>query len=121
MMVSPVNQTLKSAAGPIAIAMLVLISFASHGQLFKKKKKTDDKRSNYAYQTYSTTQPKEKKKGYGSDGARFHFEKPLNPIEFGKIDRSVDYSKAPYFGHRKPPTRRPIGSFKLCKVCGIMH
>ena len=33
----------------------------------------------------------------------------------------TDRMKPPYFGHRKPPKIRPIGSRKYCKICGIRH
>lgn len=117
------KQILKRVTSLIAMTMLVLISCSSHGQIFRKRhsKETADKRSTYAYQTFSTTQPKEKKKGYAGNEAKFRFEKPLTPVPFGEIDRSVDYSKAPYFGHKRPPVRRPVGSMRLCKVCGIRH
>lgn len=26
-----------------------------------------------------------------------------------------------YFGHRRPPKKRPVGKRKFCKVCGIKH
>ncbi|MEO1051101.1 MAG: hypothetical protein AAFX87_10755 [Bacteroidota bacterium] len=31
------------------------------------------------------------------------------------------YSNALYFGHKKPPKKRPKGKRKLCKECGIVH
>lgn len=103
---------------------LLLIAFSTDAQLFKKKNKNRgkkaDSREEYAYKTFSTTQRKERKKSFTGE-AKFHFEKPLLPVPFGKIDRDVDYAKAPYFGHKRPPIRRPPGSMKLCKVCGIKH
>jgi hypothetical protein len=121
-MVSHINRSGKYFISAIAIIVMVLIAFSSDGQIFKKRKKKKDKqdRTEYAYQTFSTTQRKERKKSFTGE-AKFHFEKPLLPVPYGKIDRAVDYSKAPYFGHKRPPIRRPPGSMKLCKVCGIKH
>lgn len=40
---------------------------------------------------------------------------------FTPLDRNYDYSKPPYFGHKRPVVIRPIGKQKLCRVCGIKH
>jgi hypothetical protein len=32
-----------------------------------------------------------------------------------------DHASPRYFGHRRPPKKRPIHKMKLCKVCGIKH
>lgn len=101
----------------MAMALCLLIAVPSQAQ---KKKAKKGKEVAYAYQTYSTTQPKERKKGYANE-SKFHFEKPLAPVPYGKIDRPMDYSKAPYFGHKRPPIKRSPGNQRLCKVCGIMH
>jgi hypothetical protein len=31
------------------------------------------------------------------------------------------YSNFQYFGHKKPPKKRPPEKMKFCKVCGIRH
>jgi hypothetical protein len=31
------------------------------------------------------------------------------------------YSDPAYFGHKRPPKRRPNGKLKYCKECGIRH
>ncbi len=31
------------------------------------------------------------------------------------------YTDPLYFGHKKPPKKRPVGKQKLCKECGIRH
>ncbi|UXP32453.1 hypothetical protein N6H18_00490 [Reichenbachiella agarivorans] len=31
------------------------------------------------------------------------------------------YSDPSYFGHKKPPKKRPLGKRKMCKECGIVH
>ena len=31
------------------------------------------------------------------------------------------YVNPMYFGHKKPPKKRPAHKMKLCKVCGIRH
>ena len=117
-MVGRLNLYRKGILTGVAMAICFLIAVPSQAQ---KKKSKKDKGVTYAYQTYSTTQPKERKKGYAGSESKFHFEKPLAPVPYGKIDRPMDYSKAPYFGHKRLPTKRSRGNQRLCKVCGIMH
>ena len=31
------------------------------------------------------------------------------------------YTNPTYFGHKRPPKKRPADKMKLCKVCGIRH
>lgn len=31
------------------------------------------------------------------------------------------YSDQSYFGHKRPPKKRPLGKRKFCKECGIVH
>ena len=38
-----------------------------------------------------------------------------------KILKKPQYSDKSYFGHKRPPKRRPLSKRKLCKVCGIVH
>ena len=121
-MVRSINRPGSHSITALVIIGLLLFAFSTSGQIFKKRNKArkEDKRSDYAYQTFSTTQRKERKKSFTGE-AKFHFEKPLSPVRYGTKDREVDYSIAPYFGHKRPPIRRPPGSMKLCKVCGIKH
>jgi hypothetical protein len=121
-MVSKRNTPLNVFTPVLASVLLVVFSMTAQAQLFQKKSKEKEQPgSGYAYQTYSTLQKKEKRKGYSGHESRFHFEKPLEPLRYGEIDRIVDYSKTPYFGHKRPPVRRPVGSTRLCRVCGIKH
>lgn len=32
-----------------------------------------------------------------------------------------EYSKIQYFGHKKPPKKRPPEKMKYCKICGLRH
>lgn len=121
-MVAHINRSGSHFVPLITVIGLILIGFSADAQVFKKKnrEKKADKRSEYAYQTFSTTLPKQRKKSFTGE-AKFHFDKPLFPVSFGTIDRAVDYSKAPYFGHKHPPKKHAPGDMKLCKVCGIKH
>jgi hypothetical protein len=44
--------------------------------------------------------------------------------EKAKIAKKMDkpqYTDFSYFGHKKPPIKRPPGKRKFCKECGIRH
>ncbi len=38
-----------------------------------------------------------------------------------KLAKKPEYSNPMYFGHKKPPKKRPVGKRKFCKVCHIVH
>jgi len=38
-----------------------------------------------------------------------------------KMKSKPQYTDPMYFGHKKPPKKRPRGKQKYCKVCGIWH
>lgn len=38
-----------------------------------------------------------------------------------KLAKKPQYSNPLYFGHKKPPKKRPLNKRKLCKTCNIVH
>lgn len=38
-----------------------------------------------------------------------------------KLAMQPQYSDPTYFGHKKPPKKRPNGKKKFCKECGLSH
>ncbi len=38
-----------------------------------------------------------------------------------KLAKKPEYSDQSYFGHKRPPKKRPPGKQKFCKVCRIKH
>lgn len=42
-------------------------------------------------------------------------------IKAEKEMQKPQYSDPMYFGHKKPPKKRPIGKQKYCKECGMKH
>ena len=38
-----------------------------------------------------------------------------------KLAEKPRYSNPLYFGHKKPPKKRPLRKRKLCKTCNIVH
>jgi hypothetical protein len=47
-----------------------------------------------------------------------------NAKEYRKMAREMkkpQYSDPTYFGHKRPPKKRPVGKKKFCKVCEMVH
>jgi uncharacterized protein HemX len=42
-------------------------------------------------------------------------------IKAEKEMQKPQYSDPMYFGHKKPPKKRPAGKTKYCKECGLKH
>ena len=42
-------------------------------------------------------------------------------IEEEKASKKPQYTNPLYFGHKKPPKKRPPGKKKFCKECGLWH
>ena len=74
--------------------------------------------------------PKQARKRASTKGATYNSEKEYyDRVEaFAKTRRknekmlmSPQYSDPSYFGHKRPPKRRPPDKMKFCKECGIRH
>lgn len=47
-----------------------------------------------------------------------------NQKKYDKLEREArkaQYSDPSYFGHKRPPKKRPAGKKKFCKECGLWH
>lgn len=63
-------------------------------------------------------------KGLEDKKEEFHKRMKDNAKRDRKLKRKMEhpqYSDFSYFGHKKPPKKRPVGKRKLCKECGIVH
>ncbi len=38
-----------------------------------------------------------------------------------KLAEKPEFNDPLYFGHKKPPVKRPLGKRKFCKECGMKH
>lgn len=74
--------------------------------------------------------PKDARKRAESKGPTYNSEKEYyERVEaFGKTRRKNErmlmtpqYSDPSYFGHKRPPKKRPVHKMKFCKECGIRH
>ncbi|MBX2967452.1 MAG: hypothetical protein KF845_15015 [Cyclobacteriaceae bacterium] len=118
--------------------LLIFISICLFGvstlgvaQSSKKKKKetgtTQQPSSVDPYYPKQSYQPKEKKaSGKVTYDARDKFYDRMEQV--AKAHRKAEkelskpqYSDPTYFGHKRPPKRRPPHKMKYCKECGIRH
>ena len=120
------------------IHLIILLSmFVISAQAQKRKKKSTPAPTSQTGQATSlnpsTTEkkygPKKSKKGklaeptYGSEEAYFKRMKELQKTR-RKNEKMMDkpqYSDPSYFGHKRPPKKRPPHKMKFCKECGIRH
>lgn len=42
-------------------------------------------------------------------------------MKYEKEMLKPQYSDPSYFGHKRPPKKRPVGKRKFCKVCELVH
>ena len=117
------------------ILTCVFLSGISFGQSGKKKKTTASEKETTSQPTSlnpeTQKRPEQKKSKKSSSGeTTYNSEKEyydrMAALEKGrrKNERMLDnpqYSDPAYFGHKRPPKRRPPNKMKFCKVCGIRH
>lgn len=103
------------------VALLLWLAFPA---LAQRKNKTADVQDRdkpfYAYPTESTLRKKSRNPSQSGDNG-YYVEKPMADERVDENDRTFDYSKPPYFGHRRPVIRRSPKHQRLCRVCGIKH
>jgi DNA segregation ATPase FtsK/SpoIIIE-like protein len=93
----------------------------------KSEKSTQQPSSLEPYYPKENYEPKRKKAtGKVTYDARKNFYKRME--EVAKAERKAEkelskpqYSDPMYFGHKRPPKKRPPHKMKYCKVCGIRH
>jgi len=106
----------------LTLCLLLMAAPLSFGQRKKRKSDSDPDKPFYAYPTESTLRRKQRQPSVaGGNDNEFYTEKPFEQEMQSENDRTVDYGKPPYFGHRRPVTKRSVKSRKLCRVCGIVH
>lgn len=122
----------------ISIVILVLLSIAAYSQSGKKKNKKqtipDEQQTSSGPNTLDPNtekkyEPKKRSrkssKGPTFDNEQQYYER-MAALEKTrrKNERMLDkpqYSDPSYFGHKRPPKKRPPGKMKYCKVCGLRH
>lgn len=117
----------------LLILVLVLSSLSSFAQSKKKKSKKDAASSGqpsslapyYPQKDYEPTK-KKKPSGKVTYDARDKYYDRLEELakqekKNEKLSEKPQNSDPMYFGHKRPPKKRPAHKMKYCKVCGIRH
>jgi hypothetical protein len=126
----------------ILVLLFVFITLVSFGQSKKKRQQRPkaDERSAPAptsldpnvQQTFEPRREKSQKskrrkpsKGGSYSPEQDHYDRMAAvEKERRKTERLADkpqYSDPSYFGHKRPPKKRPPGKMKYCKECGLRH
>jgi hypothetical protein len=115
--------------------LFILIIFASFGQSSRKQRRAESSQQSGPTSLDPSPEeqrhlPKQSKKRSDSRGPTYNGEKEFyERVEaFAKTRRKNErmlmtpqYSDPSYFGHKRPPKRRPPNKMKFCKECGIRH
>lgn len=105
----------------IVLGLLFMFAIQAQGQ----SQGPSSLQPNLPKKVYSPKVSKRKSKGPTYD-ARDKFYDRMENLEKQKRknDKNASnprYSDFQYFGHKKPPKRRPPEKMKYCKICGIRH
>jgi hypothetical protein len=118
------------------ILTCVLLSGVSFAQPGKKKKKPVSEKQTTSQPTslnpetqqqqYEQKKSKKSSSGVTTYNAEKDYYDRMAALEKTrrKNEKMLDdpqYSDPAYFGHKRPPKRRPPNKMKFCKVCGIRH
>ncbi|MEL7148295.1 MAG: hypothetical protein AAFO69_18115, partial [Bacteroidota bacterium] len=115
----------------ILMMMFFMVSFQSYGQSTRSVEEILEQRS----AKQSTKKKKKKfslfkKKGDSpfktSADMREEYEDRMKANmkkarKEGRMSKKPQYSDPSYFGHKRPPKKRPPGKKKFCKECHIVH
>jgi hypothetical protein len=114
--------------------VLMMVVAASFAQSKKKKAKeaqvpaTSQPSSLSPYTPEKNYEPSKKKRPSGKvtyDATeKFYDRQEAIAKQERKNEKEMDkpqYSDPLYFGHKRPPKKRPPNKMKYCKTCGIRH
>jgi hypothetical protein len=114
--------------------IFILLSTASFGQFWKKKKKVSAPTQSgqptalnpLPQKDYTPRAAKKSStKGATFDSERRYYERKeeleKTRRKNEKLQQKPQYSDPMYFGHKRPPKKRKAGKLKYCKECGIRH
>jgi hypothetical protein len=115
----------------LSIFLMLLVS-ASFAQKRKQRKSAETEQGPTSLDPLPRERhpPKDARKRAESKGPTYNSEKEYyERVEaFAKTRRKNErmlmtpqYSDPSYFGHKRPPKKRPAHKMKFCKECGIRH
>jgi hypothetical protein len=116
----------------VSILLLVLIVSATSAQSRRQKKEAEAELGPTSLDPLPKERhvPNEARKRTESRGPTYNSEREYyERVEaFAKTRRKNEkmlmtpqYSDPTYFGHKRPPKKRPPHKMKFCKECGIRH
>lgn len=116
----------------LTVFLLVLMVTGAVAQSKKKKKSRQTTQQSqpttlepyFPKKDYSPA--KKKSSGKVTHNAREEFYERMENVEKArrkaeKESMKPQYSDPMYFGHKRPPKKRPVHKMKYCKECGIRH
>ncbi len=121
----------------IFILMFLVLALNGFSQSKKSRKKNEATQSNVP----TSLQPFAPQKDYSPEAEKKGKRIKEQPITYNARERFYErmeevarqrrknekllakpqYSDPMYFGHKRPPKKRPPEKMKYCKVCGIRH
>jgi len=117
----------------LSILLLFLLAGTGYAQSSKKKKKSSAEQPSPTSvnpgapsQAYGPKKSSKKKSASAThDAERDYYERKEELAKTRrKNEKMMDkpqYSDPLYFGHKKPPKKRPPNKMKYCKECGLRH
>ena len=116
----------------VILVVMLALSQSLMAQSKKKNSKGEESQSSslspyYPAETKNVKKDKRKQsKGKITYNARDKFYDRVEQVakDNRKAEKELQkpqYSDPSYFGHKRPPKRRPAGKLKYCKECGIRH
>jgi len=111
--------------GMATLVALLLVGALAYGQAPNQQAPTSLK-PNLPTKVYAPKTSKKKKTKGPTYDAREKFYDRMEEVnkqrrKSEKAKVTPQYSDFQYFGHRKPPKKRPPEKMKYCKICGIRH
>jgi hypothetical protein len=121
--------------------ILVLLLAGSQVVLAQSKKKKEAAKEESTNGQPSSLAPYNPEKQKSAEIEKKKTRKPSRKVTYNARDKFYDrmeavakenrkaekelkkpqYSDPSYFGHKRPPKRRPAGKLKYCKECGLRH
>jgi hypothetical protein len=124
----------------ITLLLIAITCATTCAQSSGKKKKAASEAQSNSPTTLEPGEPYYPKKDYGPKKSRKSRKKSSGPTYESQDEYEArmregvktirrnermlmkpQYTNPMYFGHKRPPKKRPPGKMKYCKVCGMRH
>jgi hypothetical protein len=110
----------------VSLLFTCLLYAEGQAQNEKKSKGPTSLDSSTPSKVYSPKVSRKKKSSQTTYDARDKYYDRAEQLEKTRrknesLDDKPQYKNFQYFGHKKPPKKRPPQKMKYCKICGIRH